>query len=61
MTVPKQRYSKDEFREQWIKAREDIALALQLAASAQGRLANLYEGVLAEEAPEYRPLIERAG
>lgn len=57
MTQPKQRMKRDEFRAQWMKAQEEIALLVNRGIALQSLMPSLYEGVLGEEAPEFEATI----
>ena len=47
--------SKAQFREQWERARVEVALLIAQGARAMGRLDSLYGTTLGEEAPEWAP------
>jgi hypothetical protein len=51
------RMTKDQYREQWMKAQEEIALLIHRGQRLQQLMPSLYEGVLAEKAPDYEPEI----
>lgn len=57
------RMSKEEFRAQWMKAQEEIALLIHQGQTLQSLMPVLYEGVLAEPAPRFEPELkwEQAG
>lgn len=50
-----ERMTKPEYRAQWMKAQEEIADLIYRAVKVQALLPALYEGALAEKAPEFEP------
>jgi hypothetical protein len=53
----KKRMSEGQFRQQWMKAQEEIALLVNRGIALQSLMPALYEGVLGEEAPSFEPQI----
>lgn len=52
-TSPKKRMTEPQFRAQWMKAQEEIALLINRAVAVQSLMPSLYEGVTGEEAPSF--------
>lgn len=66
MPEPKRRMTATAFREQWLRAKEEIRLLQQqgleivsMTVAADTRLDSLFEGVTGEEAPDITDIRDR--